>query len=62
MGVISERMDAKNRRIEQLEAKVKELTGLLREHLYAPDNQKIREWEDLAKRSRAALSQGVSDV
>ena len=62
MGVISERMDAKNRRIEQLEAKVKELTGLLREHLYAPDNQKIREWEDLAKRSRAALSQGGSDV
>ena len=62
MGVISERMDAKNRRIEQLEAKVKELTGLLREHLYAPDNQKIREWEDLAKRSKAALSQGVSDV
>ena len=58
MGVISERMDAKNRRIEQLEAKVKELTGLLREHLYAPDNQKIREWEDLAKRSRAALKEG----
>ena len=40
-----------------LQAKIEELTGLLREHLYAPDNQKIREWEDLAKRSRAALKQ-----
>ena len=30
MGVISERMDAKNRRIEQLEAKVEELTDALK--------------------------------
>ena len=44
-----------------LQAKVEELTGLLREHLYAPDNQKIREWEDLAKRSRAALKQEDED-
>ena len=42
---------------QEKKAKIEELTGLLREHLYAPDNQKIREWEDLAKRSRAALKQ-----
>jgi hypothetical protein len=40
---------------ESLQAEVKRLKDLVREHLYAPDNQKIREWEDLAKRSRAAI-------
>lgn len=36
--------------------RIKLLMGLLREHLEAPDNQKIAEWEDLAKRSREALA------
>lgn len=41
--------------LREQETKINTVEGLLKEHFEAPGNQKIAEWEDLAKRTREVL-------
>lgn len=52
---MSKAVDGLFKTVDRQKAEIVVLKELLREHLTAPDNQKIREWEDLSKRTKAAI-------